>query len=74
MSNYRACSERGCRRKAISAKVPLPHEYYKGKYLTFLGWTLFAYKNTVEYQTDVCLDCSIDLSNYEHRETYDAGF
>ena len=72
--NYRVCSEKGCRRKALGEKVPQPHEYHYGRHLTFFGWTLFVYKNTAEYQTDICLDCSIDLDNYRRKETYDAGF
>ena len=62
MGKYRMCSEKGCRFKAIDALVPEPHEYHLGKHITLFGWTLFLYKNETNYQTDICLQCSLDLS------------
>jgi hypothetical protein len=74
MGKYRACANKGCRRKAIDALVPDPHEYIEGKYITLFGWTLLLYKSGQDYQTDICLDCSIDQTHQPYEEAYDAGF
>lgn len=62
---YRRCVNKGCGYKAIDTLVPEPYEAFdlKGGHITLFGWTLYLYKNEVQYQTDICLQCSIDAQN-----------
>jgi len=59
---YRRCVNKGCRFKANDALVPEPYEAFdlKGKHITLFGWTLYLYKNEVQYQTDICDQCYLD--------------
>lgn len=70
---YRVCAIKGCRRKADNDPIPFPHEYHGGRHITLFGWTLFVYRNRVEYQLDVCSQCFSDESSRPLREAYDAG-
>jgi hypothetical protein len=64
---YRMCVNQGCRFKAIDATIPSAYEYVEGRHITLFGWTVLLYKEKTEYQTDICLQCSIDEQTEKER-------